>query len=150
MVSNFDRPTCALLRAEIEKALEAVAKKNGIQIRPKSGTYDGNALVLQIECAVIQDGTVMTREATYFVNFATLYGFEPSDLGREFTKGSEKYRLDGLKTGASRFPILATRLRDGKRFKMEKNSVLLALGRKTVPEFEGLDDWTNEAEARVS
>lgn len=77
----------------------------------------------------VVDGEVKSREALEFERMATLYGFEPSDLGKTFMSRGRRFKITGLKTRRHKYPISAECLDDGKGYKFPIDSVLVALGR---------------------
>jgi hypothetical protein len=143
MIRVFDRTSAKMLGAEIEAALQDVARKHGIAIRRGHGTFDNSNFALKVECSVIDQGTgeAITREKRDFTAYATLYGLEPSDLGRQFEFRGHIYTITGLKTGASRFPILAERGADGKTFKFPVDTIKARLaGRPPSPRAEEFEN----------
>jgi len=112
--TQFDQETMKSLHREIYDAIQEIAARRGIQLTVGRSTYTAENATIKIEAAVKSgDGTAITREATAFRELAHLYGLQPSDLGRTFTLSGTEYTIVGLRTRATRAPILA-RTSDGK------------------------------------
>ena len=119
-ITSFGRAEVRSLHAEIQKALEPIAAKHGLRLERKHCTYAPDEMPVSFKLLVTKldaDGNVMSTEAKDFVKYAKSYGFEPSDLGREFKIGRDTYRLYGLKPRSRKYPILAENVRTGKIYK---------------------------------
>ena len=113
-ITRFDKTNLDTLRKEIDDALAPIAARHGIQLHAGRITYAADNARITLEAAVVTpDGMVLSREATAFRELAHLYGLQPSDLGRTFTLSGTEYTIVGLRTRATRAPILA-RTSDGK------------------------------------
>ena len=122
-MKTITRASLKKLTADAEKALAAVAKKHGVQVSFKSGSFtDSNATMKFTISTIDKDGTVNTKEATDFQRYADQFGLKSSDLGNTFSWGGETYKIVGLRI-RSRSPVIAERIRDGKIFKMPKHYV---------------------------
>jgi hypothetical protein len=64
-----------------------------------------------------KDGGELTAAGKDFINYASMYGLEPSDLGKEFKSRGKTYRITGFKPRSHKYPILAVNVRTGKAFK---------------------------------
>jgi hypothetical protein len=124
---KIDRQLLKAFTGDAQKALTEIADKFGIKITYKSGSFarDGSNATIKFEM-VAPDATTggfVSREAQDFKVYATEYGFEPEDLGSEFTVNGTKYRITGLKTRRPKYPICAGRVSDGKGFKFPAETV---------------------------
>lgn len=129
-VKSIDRATCQQLDARIAAALQPLAKELGLVIKMKGGKYSATNILFKVEVSVIaEDGTVATPEAETFKRLAVHYGLQPTDLNREFIASGVSYRITGLNTKRSRFPISAKRCHDGAGFKFSEDTVRNALAR---------------------
>src|SRR5210317_201051 len=121
-------PLLKSIRADVEEALAAVAKKHGVTITTGRGTYTAEWATMKLEIAAIDsDGTVQTKEAVDFVAYAFRYGLSPDDLGKEFSYGGETFEIIGLKTRATKMPILGQSRENGKIYKFPANAVKACL-----------------------
>jgi len=102
------------------------ASKHGMTITYKGGSFarDGSLATFKFEMlAPNASGEIETPQAKEFKSYATQYGFEPEDLGSEFTHRGETFRITGLKTRRPKFPICAERVKDGRGFKFPVEAV---------------------------
>lgn len=130
---KIDRATLRLISEDALKALQEVADKYGITLSQGRSTYsNGDTGTLKFEMVLRTqdaDGNVLSRQALDFQKHASLYGLDPSDLGREFDSNGKKYRITGLAGGRSTYPILAENLSNGKTYKFAADIIQFKLGR---------------------
>ena len=117
------------IRAEVNSALESVGDQFGLVLKLGNGSYRDESGHFKLNISTISDdGSVMTPEAQDFLQFCAAYGFEKSDLKREFSDFSgHRYRILGLKTRSHKYPIIVESLRNGKRYKMDRHRVQAGL-----------------------
>ncbi|MDX8481530.1 hypothetical protein RFN28_24150 [Mesorhizobium sp. VK24D] len=77
------------------------------------------------------DGTAFNLEKDMFVYLAEQYGLAASDLGREFTTGSERFRITGIDPKRPKYPISAERIPDRRGFKFTAENVAMLLKAQT-------------------
>lgn len=117
-----NRENLKVLREQINAALEAVAKANGIKLVCGNCSFDPAGLAtFKLEAfEILDDGTVQSREAINFTNYCEGFGFSPEDLNRTFQMRGTEYKLIGLKPGCR---LAAIVLRDGKTYKADAAQV---------------------------
>ena len=114
---KFDAVTLNALRGEINKALEALGEKYGIAIDAGRATYYGPNATFKLELSTMQDdGAVMTKDATTFIQYAKILGLQVSDLGRVFELAGRKFKLIGYNTKKRKYPFITECLNDGKHY----------------------------------
>lgn len=127
-INQFDKPTLRAMRPEIEKALSVLEGVFGVKVNLGGASYSDSHVTFKFEMAVIgEGGQAETKMVTDFKQYAQMFDFEPTDLGREFVAQGKRYVICGLKPGATRMPIIASRVPDGKRFKFSTNAVRAGL-----------------------
>ncbi len=136
---KIDRTFLRSFTGDAEKALAEIAENYGVSVKFKPGSFarDGSNATLKFEIAAPDPvtGEALGREAQDFKRRATDYGFEPEDLGSEFTVRGTVYRITGLKPRRRTNPICAERVKDGKGFKFPAEQIK----RSGQPQFtEGL------------
>ena len=107
------------MRPEIDEALKVVAQKYGMTVHVGNIKFSSDNFVVKTDFKVIQkasDGSVIDPRKIEFEKNAILFGFKPSDFGKEVVIQGEKFQLTGLKLGASKRPCVITRVSDGKNF----------------------------------
>ena len=115
------------LGEEALTALQEVAKRNGLVVEYKGGSFDSNMFRPKFEFKTEQaDGEEFARNAWRV-------GLDPEDFGKEFTgHDGRRFRITGINTRASRFPIETLCIEGpgrGKMFRHTKLTVQRGLGR---------------------
>src|SRR3954469_20487599 len=98
----MDKNKAKELGADIVKALEDVARRHGMTVELKGGTFDTTGVFkprLEFRTA--------DASANEFARFAPLYGLGAADFGRVFSYGGNSYRVDGISPNRTGKPILA-------------------------------------------
>lgn len=129
-IKKFDKPTCKLVRADIDVAMAAVATKYGIKIQSGRGTFGDTNFTLKIEMSVLDETGVDLKAKREFETLAHFVGLEPGDFARQFTFRGEQYELSGISHRSTKMPILAKNIATGVKFKFGEDTVLRALGRQ--------------------
>jgi hypothetical protein len=105
-ITAFDRKACREVSDLVGVELESLAKRLGLQVTTKGGSFTNGSYTLKVEFAVKnKDGTAKTREAEAFSAMASAVGLDPADLGATFNTGGKVYTITGLKTRARKRPI---------------------------------------------
>ncbi len=127
-IKKFDRNICKMLRPELEKTLIPLEKQFKIKANIGRATYMQNNATFKVELAVIdgKTGDAITEEAEAFRICARRYGFDPDDLGKEFYCAGRKFKITGLRTKATKRPIVCTDDK-GKNFIFDATTVLMSL-----------------------
>lgn len=156
MITSFDKTNLRVISADIQTALAPIAAKYGITFTYKGARFFPDNATFKIEGATVGVGGVAnTRERDSFQRDAFLYGLQPSDLDKEITYAGERYIIKGLNTRRSKYPIVSTRVRDGKTILLTVSGVKSALLRSTpitlnpAPVPVGLFDIDIEGEGEV-
>jgi hypothetical protein len=75
----------------------------------------------------LPDGSTLDAKRMRFEALAEAYGLSPEDFGREFSTGRERFCIVGIDPRRPKYPILATRVPDGKGYKFTAKNVALLL-----------------------
>lgn len=111
------------------KALTEAFKDSNIQVKPERGTYGDGNCSLKFQFALRrEDGTVETREAQDFRQFASMFGLKSEWFGRTFTANGQQFKITGLAIKSRRMPVLAQALRDGRAYKFPADTVARQCG----------------------
>ena len=88
------------------------------------GRYNDVSLAVKLEITEInKNGKVKSAIERDFQEYARFYGLQLTDLGRTFTINGKRYKISGCKPRNIVYPILGTRIPDGKRFKFAVDAV---------------------------
>lgn len=122
----MNRATAIKLQKELEANLQGLATLHNLTISKVTGRYGTNNVSYRVEFAEQnEDGIVLSKEATRLNRDYRFYGFSESPLGKTFKVNGTEYTLTGMSQGR-KYPFLATRNSDGKRFKFGEFAVTSA------------------------
>jgi hypothetical protein len=115
IIKQFTHQNLKVLSADIEKALEPVAKKYGIKFKSAAGSFTETEFSKKIEFfAGASDGeSVVDLKFKKNLEYAVLYGMKKiseKDYNKIFVVNGQRYRLAGLNPKAKKFPIIAQSL----------------------------------------
>jgi len=128
-INKFDRTNVKTIREFIEESIKRETFLNeqlNVEIGDLRASYTDDVIKFTFEVSTRnEDGSVNSKEASSFKALAREYGFEPSDLGREFTSlnDGKRFRIIGLNTRARKMPIICERLEDGGRYKFPSSNI---------------------------
>ena len=127
---NVTKDKAREITQEIEVAVKAIFEKHELQpskIRSKYG--DGYQVSIQADAIEMNDSGVnlASTESQVWISIGKQYGFEnpASVLGAEFVQNGKPFRFLGMNPNASRFPLVAKNLKDGKTYKLTVGSLKL-------------------------
>ena len=113
-IHQFNKTTCRIVSDAAVEALQEVAKRFGLTIGRKAGSYTDLTFKVGIEFrAVAKDGT--DAEQATFNQYCGMFGLEPSDFGQRFVANNEVWAFAGLRMKRSKYPILARNVLTGKQ-----------------------------------
>jgi hypothetical protein len=121
---------CAEIQAHMLKACQKIAADHGLVIESAGwrGLDTGFAFEPVFRVSIpAADGTAFNLEKDMFAYLAERYGLAPSDFGREFTTGGERFRITGLDPKRPKYPVSAERLPDRRGFKFTAENVAMLL-----------------------
>lgn len=130
--TTLNKPGITAIRADVQAALEGVARKHGLTLELAGITYNSAFLRTRLRMvapsAVQSSAPGVSQVPATFVMDCARYGLLASDFGRTFrdSKG-EAYRITGIVTKRHRYPITAIRLSDGCGTKWPAASVVTLL-----------------------
>jgi len=108
---SFDKATLKNIRADINKALEAVGVKYGVKLEGGNVSYSDSNFTMKLKASrVNSDGSIETKEVSDFKKHCSRYGLQASDLGKTFKSNGDTYVLSGLTPRATKMPIIAHRI----------------------------------------
>ena len=113
----FSRELVKEIREKINTNLQSLSKELGMSIDVGNASFTENNIRFKLEVAKVSNGTAVTQEVEQWNQYARMYGLDSTALGKIFTYGGKQFKITGLSTRRGRFPILADRVPDGKKFK---------------------------------
>ena len=122
-INSLDRTAVRRINDDIQSALDAVAKRYGVQIKVGNSRFSNTNCTTKIDISTVSEGgTVMTKEATDYNRYASSFGLTKK-LGDTFEFRYDTYEIVGLKPRSSKYPVLAKNLSNGKTFKFPVNVI---------------------------
>ena len=115
---DLDRNFCKAIRPEIDKALEELGDKFGVEIKAGNARYTGNQVTFKLEASLVKDdGSTFDPKRDEFSRICGRYGLQASDLDRviETTRG-QKIKIIGLNPKRRKYPVLIEDLMRGKEY----------------------------------
>jgi len=130
-VSAFDKNNLKTIRADVDAALAAVAKKHGITLSIGRITFTGETFTTKMTAVTNSKSapgaaTVNPEEVKYAKNFiadCTFYGFKREDLGKTVQYNGKPYILVGARTPRARLPIVLRSVTGGGLLAVRQASV---------------------------
>lgn len=87
-------------------AVKEIEKNYGVSLELGSGSYGSSNATIKLEISdVAEDGTVSTKEAEAFKDYAFQHGLKEEDLGRSFECSGKTFTITGYKPRATKRPI---------------------------------------------
>lgn len=126
MITRFDKDACKVLRIGIASALEDLGKKYGVDFKVGGMRFSDNSVSIKLEAAVL-NGSADSFDEVNFKENCHRYGLKPEDFGRIFGTLDGEFKITGIKTRNRKYPILTTRISDGKPFKFSPFTVKISL-----------------------
>lgn len=126
---TFDKTNLRRLSADLQAALDAVAKQHGISIVLGSGRFSPTEYRAKITASTTLPANAEDRARKEFEEHAGAFFLKPSDYGQTFVIGGKQYTICGIKPKSRQYPVLGRNAR-GKVFKFAATDVLTWFGRK--------------------
>lgn len=124
----MDKATLKKLRKEFDNSadIKRIEEMLGVKIELGNGTFGNNNATFKLKVSdVEEDGTVITKEASDFMELAQFYGLDPNDLGASFTFNGDVFTIVGLKTRFRKNRVLAEK--NGRTYRFSEEVVKLLL-----------------------
>ena len=103
-----------------------MADKYGLTLEQKRITYYNDKMPVGYQLLVTEtngDGEVLDSAAKDLDKYAFRHGLGEGLYGREFTNGSDTFRICGYKPKSRKYPFIAENVATGKRYKFMTHTV---------------------------
>lgn len=127
MNQTIDRAKARAIQDELAEAVRPILEAHGLKVAKGRASYDVGMFRFTVEAHSTGDNDPKVVD---WGRYAEGFGLPKGALGREMTYGSKRFRIVGLLPSRRRFPVVATRLDDGKELLLEAESVKRALARE--------------------
>lgn len=120
-VKSFDRANLKDIRADLNTALAAVAKKHGITLDVGNIRFDATSFSTKLIATVAATGSTATTAApagvnpTWVANFkkyAVMFGLKPTDLNKQIKYAGKTVTIVGIRPKAN-YPLVIQRATGG-------------------------------------
>lgn len=132
-ITRLTPATCEEIQTSMLEACQKIAADHGLVVESAGwrGMETGFAFEPVFRVSVpASDGTTFNLDKDRFEFLAEHYGLQPSDFGREFRTGSERFRITGIDPKRPRYPISVERISDRRGFKFAAENVVMFLRAK--------------------
>lgn len=131
MIKAFDKSNLKALRADIDAAFATIRQKHGVAISIGNISYSPEKATSRVTIVAVGDPSLATdpraaaavKMQSDFKLYASSFGLKAEQYGAIIKHGRESYKLVGFSPRSHRFPILATRIGDGKTFKLPESAI---------------------------
>lgn len=122
----MDKNRVIQISDKIRKALLDISESEGVQISIGPISFSQTSFTTKI--TGIEDGNLDKSNLL----MPKRYGFTQNIVGMQFESKFGKFIIDGFKPSNRKYPVLATRVSDGKQYKFKKDSILEYLGGNSI------------------
>jgi len=103
---QFTKQNIGSFRDALQKALDKIGVDLGVRLHAGDVKYREQNCTVQLKVDNIVDGKAADEAANDFKRCASQYGFNPSDLGREFSDDNgDRCRISGLLVSRRKYSI---------------------------------------------
>jgi hypothetical protein len=124
----MDKNRVIQISDKIKKALSDISESEGIQISIGPISFSQTSFIAKI--TGVEVGSDFVDKSNLLMS--KRYGFSQNIVGMQFESKFGKFIIDGFKSSNRKYPVLATRVNDGKQYKFEKDSILKYLGGNNI------------------
>lgn len=122
----MDKNRVIQISDKIRKALLDISESEGVQISIGPISFSQTSFTTKI--TGIEVGNLDKSNLL----MSKRYGFTQNIVGMQFESKFGKFIIDGFKPSNRKYPVLATRVSDGKQYKFKKDSILEYLGGNSI------------------
>lgn len=114
---TIDRALVQDLRNQMQSVLEANFKVEGFKISVGNASYRESEIKFQVGVTRTNNDGNSAQAELDFQRLSFLFGLKPEWYGKVFVFKKNSYKITGLTGRGTRYPVIATRLSDGRGFK---------------------------------
>jgi hypothetical protein len=130
-LKTLDTDTVKIIQANVLLALEEIEQNYGISFSSKGARFSPSSCVFKIEASIVDDsGVAKNIEREDFSIYASMYGLNPQDLDKVFAINGDPYQIAGISPRKPKYPVIAVKLSNGKKYKFSAMTVKNLLATK--------------------
>lgn len=126
----IDRNAVNRFEQIMQEAAKRILTETGLTVKLGTIKWEAESLRVGVEAKRADLKVHETRIGKDFLAYAESYGFQPSDLGREFHAGNKRFRLVGMNLGNPKNVMALEEVATGKTYRSPASYVSNALGLK--------------------
>lgn len=118
------------IRKDMNAALKEVSEKHGVSFDIGSIRYDSSSFRTTVKAYLVKDGDATDSDDARRAKFEATakryghrYGVKPEDYGKKITHGGQNFILRGIKPRATKRPIVAEKISNGKMYILQTKTV---------------------------
>lgn len=128
-LTTIDKPTANELIPIIVDAVEAALAKYGVTVEAAGGLIaaDHTEFTAKVRIKANSSSAVMIRvtaEADDWKRYAKMFGLPEDGMGCTFSSNGRSYTIIGIRPARPKYPVLASCVEDGKRYKFSAADVV--------------------------
>lgn len=134
-LTKITRKDARKINEAVRKALQGVADEFGLTTPPGGGvSFNDEGVSGRFQFSIKTEGGVPAD----FTRNCGRFGLKPEHFGAEFKSGRDTFRITGIKTRRPKYPVSATRVKDGRSYKFTAQQVLHGLPDGGANDADGL------------
>ncbi len=132
-IKSFNRATIVTLRTELAKAVASVEAAYGIKVDFGNARFTDSTVTFKtnvaIPIAIAGQATAVTdsMDANNYIRYQWSHHLPTAALGKVVRVNGETYRIKGYMPRKPKYPILAERVFDNRRFKFAVSTIASAV-----------------------
>lgn len=134
-MDQIDKAACRQISSEALTALQTVADAHGLTVAYEGGRFDPNVGTYTPKFTFSLAGAAQAS----WDRSCRLIGLLPEDFEQVVTVNGSQFKLTSINLRASKFPVEAVKVSDGKGYKFPERVIVSALGRTPAPELRVLE-----------
>ena len=116
-MKKFTKTNLDTLRKDLNKALEAVQKKHGIDIHVGNISYKENEAKVKVICETKSAGEAKVKQENSEYDFHRKYYSELPEMNSKIKLNGKIFTITGWSSRAKKYPVIITNSK-GKQFKI--------------------------------
>jgi len=105
-ITDFNRANIRALRVELDKAMQSISAKYGIEIETGNASFSGNEVTFKVKANTVgANGVAITEEAKQFELEKGIHGLGHLSVGDTIMIQGNPYILTGFNSRARKAPI---------------------------------------------
>lgn len=124
---TFNKTNVDLLRADLNRCMDALEKKHGVKFNIGAMRYSSTSVTFKTEgLALGNDDSISCAEEANYNAHSRRLGLPEGSFGKTFRAQGESFTICALKTKNHRYPVIAKNIR-GQMYKFSADQIRMYL-----------------------